>query len=194
MDQKMNSFDMCDGIVVPVAALRQQNINDRYGHVEGLPDEELATPDELERMVNKEMWGPILRLPRQRWECSIRPNMDEDGRIDWGAFGSVDFDSYRPQVNKLRYLTGKLREQLKDVNIMVQIVKERIPEYAKFKIIKLVRDGVLDADDIEHGDMWLLARLCLRAGRLRQRIDDLEEKTRNQQQRRSEQFWYSRGC
>ena len=85
---------------------------ERYGTIADLPADELAEPDEIERVIYKEMWWPILRLPQQHWECPIRPNMDEDGRVDWGAFGSVDFDSYRPQFDKLRYKVEKMREKV----------------------------------------------------------------------------------
>ena len=36
--------------------------------------------------------------------------MDEDGKVNWGAFGTVDFESYRPQFSKLRYKIEKLKE------------------------------------------------------------------------------------
>jgi len=37
----------------------------RYGSVEGLDDEELADPEELERQVFAEEWAPILALPER---------------------------------------------------------------------------------------------------------------------------------
>ena len=87
MDQE--DIEIYDGVVVPASALRQQQRQERYGSVEGLPDEELAEPDELERVMYKEMWGPILALPRQRYERAIRANLGEDGRLEWGAFGRL---------------------------------------------------------------------------------------------------------
>ncbi|MHC4070730.1 MAG: hypothetical protein ACYSWW_07925 [Planctomycetota bacterium] len=110
--------------VAPVAWTKPMN---RYGTIPDLPEDELADPDELERVAHKEMWWPILLLPQQRWECPIRPNMDEDGRIDWGAFGTVDFDSYRPGFDKLRYKVEKLREKVKDLVLMLKIMSARIP-------------------------------------------------------------------
>ena len=152
----------------------------RYGTIPDLPEEELADPDELERVFYKEMWWPILRLPQQRWECPIRPNMDEDGRIDWGAFGSVDFDSYRPQFDKLRYKVEKLREKLKDRVIMLKIMSARILGKTKIKILKLVRAGVLDIGDIVDNQMYFLAELYLQAWRMREQIERMYRRRREQ--------------
>ena len=148
----------------------------RYGTIPDLPEEELVDPDELERVAYKEMWWPILRLPQQRWECPIRPNIDEDGRIDWGAFGSVDFDSYRPQFDKLRYKVEKLREKLKDRVIMLKIMSARIPGKTKIKILKLVRTGVLDIGNIVDNQMYFLAEMYIQAWGLREQIERLQVK------------------
>ena len=158
----------------------------RYGTIPDLPEEELADPDELERVIYKEMWWPILSLPQQRWECPIRPNMDEDGRVDWGAFGSVDFDSYRPQLDKLRYKVEKLREKLKDRVIMLKIMSARIPGKTKIKILKLVGTGVLDIGDIVDNQMYFLAEMYLRALRMREQIDWLQEKRKQRQEEKLE--------
>jgi hypothetical protein len=81
MDQETD-FIIYEGVVVPESVLLKRERSNRYESIEDLPDEELADPDELERVVYKKMWWPILRLPQQRWECPIRPNIDEDGKID----------------------------------------------------------------------------------------------------------------
>jgi hypothetical protein len=187
MDQEEH-FEIYDGIVVPASALRQEQHMKKYGTISDLPQEELAEPDELERVAYKEMWWPILRLPQQRWECSIRPNMDEDGRVDWGAFGSVDFDSYRPQFDKLRYKTEKLREKLKDLVVMLKIVSARIPGRAKMKILRLVGAGVLDIGDISDNQMYFFAEMYLRALRMRVQIVRLREK-RKQRKEEELEVW-----
>jgi hypothetical protein len=176
------SSEIHDGIFVPEPALLKRERVNRYGTIPDLPEEELADPDELERVVYKEMWWPILRLPQQRWECPIRPNMDEDGRIDWGAFGTVDFDSYRPQCDKLRYKVEKLREKLKDLVVMLKIVSARIPGRAKMKILRLVGAGTLDIGNIADNQMYFLAEMYLRASRMRQQIDRLQVKRRQRQE------------
>ena len=162
----------------------------RYGTVSDLPVEELADPDELERVVYKQMWWPVLRLPQQRWECSIRPNMDEDGRVDWGAFGTVDFDSYRPQLDKLRYKVERLKEELKDLVLTLPTISARIPGRAKMKILKLVRTGVLDIADLSDNQLYFLAEMYLRALRLREQIKWLQEK-RKQRHEKELAAWLS---
>ena len=166
--------------VAPAAWIKPVN---RYGTIPDLPEEELAGPDELKRVIYKEMWWPILRLPQQRWECPIRPNMDEDGRIDWGAFGSVDFDSYRPQFDKLRYKTEKLREKLKDLVFMLKTMSARIAGKRKFKILKLVRTGVLDIGNIVDNQMYFLAEMYLRAWWMREQIERLQEKRKQRHEK-----------
>jgi hypothetical protein len=191
VDQELEIYE---GIIVPAAALRQEQRRTRYGNLAELPDEELADPDELERAVYKEMWWPILRLPQQRWECPIRPNMDEDGRVDWGAFGTVDFDSYRPEHSKLRYKAEQMKEQLKDRVNMLRMISGRIPGRAKYKILWLVRKGRLDADDIENWDMWQLAVGYVRAWRFRREIEQMLARSRQKQEKQAQDFWASTGC
>jgi len=101
MDEQ-TSFGIYEGIVVPESPLLIRQRTNRYGSIEGLPDEELADPEELERQYLKQKVAPVLALPerkaRKGW---IRPNIDEDGKIDWGAFGTVDFDKYKPKFDKM---------------------------------------------------------------------------------------------
>ena len=169
MDQIDKSNTVYEGVVVPAAALRNQKRDDKYGHVDGLSDEELADPDELERDVYKEMLWPILRLPQQRWECPIRPNMDEDGKVNWGAYGTVDFESYRPQFSKLRYKTTKLKERLTDLVMTCEMIRDRIQGLPVREVLKKVRDfsrSVQQTDDITmmilryHGNYRLIQQVA----------------------------------
>jgi len=187
-------FVVYDGVEVPVSVLLRPERHNRYGTIEDLPEEELVDPDELERVVYKQMWWPILRLPQQRWECPIRPNMDEDGKVNWGAFGTVDFESYRPQFSKLRYKVQKLKERLKDLVMTCEMIRDRIQGLPIRKILKRVREGVLDPDDIKHWDMWQLALTYLRAYHLRQEIERLQRVSRQQQEEKTQEFWASLGC
>ncbi len=50
---------------VPVSALLSEQRRNPYGSVPGLDDEELASPEELERQVMMEEWAPVLALPVQ---------------------------------------------------------------------------------------------------------------------------------
>ena len=67
------SCETYQGIVVPASVLVKREQANRYGSVEGLADEELADPDELERQAFREEWAPILALPRRKSKCDIRP-------------------------------------------------------------------------------------------------------------------------
>jgi hypothetical protein len=192
MDQQ--ELEIYDGIVVPASALRQEQRRTRYGNLADLPDEELADPEELERVMYKQMWWPILRLPQQRWECRVRPNMDEDGRLDWGAFGTVDFDSYRPQHSRLRYRIEQLKERLKDQSCLLRMMSDRVPGKTKYKIMRLVRTGVLDIGAIENNEMYFLVAMYLRVWRLRREIEHLREKSREQQEAKVRELWASPGC
>jgi len=186
-------FGIHDGVVVPASALRQEQRRTRYGTLADLPDDEMADPDELERVVYKQMWWPILRLPQQRWECPIRPNMDEDGKVNWGAFGTADFESYRPQFSKLRYKIEKLKERLKDMVMTCEMIRDRIQGLPVRKILRRVREGTLEPDDIKHWDMWQLALNYLRAYQLRQEIERLQRVSRQQQEKKTQEFWASLG-
>lgn len=164
-----------DDVVVAESALVRRIRKNRYGHVAGLDDEELADPAELERQIFLEEFAPILALPVQRQWNGFRPEVDESGAMDWGAFGTMDFDRISPTFDKTRYKAEKLRERLRRVVIIFSIVKERIPGKAKYQILKYLRMGVIELDHIEDWDMWLLARRYLEARRLREKIARLRE-------------------
>jgi len=160
---------------VPVSALLSVGRRNMYGSVPGLDDEELADPDELERQVYAEEFGPIMRLPiraRGRW---ARPTIDGDGSVDWGAFATVDFARMMPEFDKARYKADKLRERLQDLLIMVGIVKERLPGRAKYLVLRYLRKGIIDLDHVVNEDMRSLGKLYLKAVQLQKEIAELRE-------------------
>jgi hypothetical protein len=174
----------------PVSALRCER--KRYGSVEGLEDEELATPEEFERLLELAEWGPVLRLPvRQR--SAIRPSYDEDGRLDWGAFGTVDFERYGPRYDREQREIEELREQRRDALIAVSIIRRRLPR-AGFQVLKLLERGVIEMEHIESFDMYHLARFYLRAKRLADEIQRLEEKRWERRRRHYEQTFGELGA
>jgi len=130
---------------VPVSALLSVDRGNRYGSVPGLDDDELLGPAELERQVYQQEFGPVLTLPVKGNRSGVRPVVDEAGGVDWGAFGTVDFERLCP-FDKMRYKVDKLREQLKDLTIRMAIVKERLPGKAKYleTISKLIIAKVCD--------------------------------------------------
>ena len=173
-----------NGVEVPESALLRLERGNMYGSVVGLDDADLAEPEELERQVVLAELGPVLALPGRPPQQRIRPTIDESGELDWGAFGTVDFDRLRPSFDKVRYKADKLRDQLKDVLIMLNIVKERLPGTAKCLVLKCLRMGIIELDHIVDSDMLALAKYCSRAKRLRAEIAPLREVSRQRQEKR----------
>ena len=156
-----------------------------YGSVPDLDDEELADPDELEEQVYREEFEPILTLPIKAKKGGIRPDYDESGKVDFGAFATVDFERMYGGFDKARYKADKLREELRDVVILIEIVNERIPGKAKYRVLGLVRKGKLELEDIVYEDVRALAKLYLRALKLRQQITQLKEQSWKRRQARA---------
>ena len=170
------------GIVVPESVLVKREQKNRYRSVEGLEDEELADPEELERQVYAEEWAPILALPEPR-RSSIRPAVDESGGLDWGAFGTVDFERHSGGFDKARYRAEMEREQLRDKLIMLAMLKERLPGKAKY-----LRMGVITMEHIVNEDMLALAKLYLEVERKKAEIARLYEVSARRRERQSERL------
>ena len=171
----VGTIETCDNIVVPVSALVRVERETDYGSVPGLSDDELADPAELERWVMIEQWGPILSLPVSGRQGGIRPEVDESGYLDWGAFGTIDFDRIRGPFDKARYKADMLREELKDAVIMLSIVNERIAGREKYLVLKHLRMGIIDFEHIVDSDMRAIAKWHLRVRRLREEISQIEQ-------------------
>ena len=188
MQQTSEFEDTYEVVDVPVSAILKPLRKKGYGSVPGLDDEELADPVELEKQVIRDELAPILALPVKGQRSSIRPVIDESFGVDWGAFSTVDFDRYRPELDKARYKAAKLREELKDLSIRIGIVRERLPGKAKYLVFKYLQKGIIELAHIDNMDMLILARLWLRAEGLRQEIYQLEKASWKRSQRQLEQF------
>jgi hypothetical protein len=186
-----DNFEVYDGVEVapPVLKIKRP---DRLGTVEDLPKEEMASIDELERMVYQQEFAPILALPVPDIKWTGRPNIDENGKPDWGAFGTIDFDRYK-SFDRAMYRADKLKEQLKDLIIMASIINSRIQGTVKFKVLKYVKQGIIETDSIKNSDMRQLAKLFLRILRLRKEIAKLQEKSRQRKQQQYEKWLDSLG-
>lgn len=178
------NFIVFDGIVVSSSPVLTPIRDKGYGSVEGLSDEELISPDELERMIYTEEFAPILSLPATKRASVIKPSIDESGKPDWGAFGTIDFSRYTGDFDKALYKADKLKEQLFNERLKIEMINSRMKGTAKYKVIKYALDGILDIDDITDSDMFHLAKACLRARRFQREIAELKERS---QQRRQEQ-------
>jgi len=173
--EEETSFVVVDGIVVPESALLRRERGKDYGSVPELPEEELADPDELERQVYIEEFGPVLALPVKKRRCDIRPAVDENGGLDWGAFATVDFERGRPPFDKARYKEDRLREELKDVMIMVGTAAQYVRVGVRRLVLRRLRQGHISLEDIEDKDMLALARLHLRVWRIQDEIARLRK-------------------
>ena len=176
-------FIIYEGVVVPESALRRAERGNKYGTVPGLDDEELADPEELERQVYLDEWGPVLVLP-WRGRPSFQREFNEDG-VEWGAFASVDFKRTMPEFDKARYKADRLREELRGTLIQMDTAKERFPK-AKYLVLKYLQMGVIEREHIVSEDMREMARLWLRARRLREEIQELKEAGRRKRERLAE--------
>ncbi len=184
---KEKSFVVYKDLIVPGPVLSVEHGN-RYGTVAGLDDDELLGQAELERAVYLQEFGPLLALPVKGSRSGIRPVIDESGGVDFGAFGTVDFKRMLPEFDKARYKADKLREQLRDLMIRMAIVKERLPGRAKYLVLKYLKMGVIDLEQISSFDMLCLARLYLRVRRLRDEICRLEKVSETRRQKQLERF------
>jgi hypothetical protein len=167
-------MDIENEIEVPESVLLQATSGSKYGHVPGLDDDELADPDELERQVYEAEFAPILALPVQKGYRGIRPDTDESGGVDWGAFGTVDFERLHP-FDKTASQVRRLKWRLTHVLIMLSIVKDRMPGNSKYLVLKYLRMGILCMDDIADEDMRFAAGWYMEARRLREEIRSLME-------------------
>ncbi|MFC1805871.1 hypothetical protein ACFL09_02700 [Planctomycetota bacterium] len=173
-------------MVVAAPVLVRRERGSKYGLVDGLDEEELADPDELARQVVRQEFEAILMVPRARRRSDISPAIDEAGGVDWGAFGTVDFERYSGGFDKARYKADKLRERLKDKLIMLAIVKERLPGKAKYLVLRHLRMGIIELEDITSEDMLAAAKLYLEARKLQRELHEAEETSRRGKHRAME--------
>jgi len=185
-------FFIENGVEVTAPVLLKVQRPDRYGTVEGLPDEELADPDELERCVLRAELEALLLLPERKSKW-YSPAWDTHADVDFNAFASVDFDRLRPEFDKARYKADKLQKQLKDVLITFAMLNERVTKTVKYKLLKLVGIGRIEADRIKDWDMWQLAKYYLRALKLCKEIRRLHKYSRDCREEKLQEMFDSLG-
>ncbi|MDD5134576.1 MAG: hypothetical protein PHP01_04095 [Phycisphaerae bacterium] len=189
MKQK-TKFELYDGVEVPVSPLLKRQRSSRYGSIAELDDEDLIEPAEVERIYLKTEFAPILALPVKTRKGWIRPSIDEDGTIEIGAFGTVDFDRH-VQFDKALYKAEKLKEEVFNERLMIELVSSHIKTIAKYEVVKNVLRGILDVDDIVDDEMYCLARRCLRMRRLLREIAELQERSRKNRLKKAKKLWES---
>jgi hypothetical protein len=160
--------------VAPLCASIAKRRKNKYGSIADLPDDELADPEELEKQVTIQEFGPVLSLV-VRDERTIRPDIDEEG-VRCGAFATVDFERSSIRFDKLRYKEKRLREELGNVVLLQDPLMRRLPRKPAHLLLKYVRQGVIALEDIDNMDMYLLAQSHLRELRMRREIAELVER------------------
>ena len=166
------SFEIYEGIIVPVSPLLKRERSSRYGSVSDLDDEELIDPAEIDRVFLREAFAPILALPVKGRKGGMKPNTDDDGIVDWGAFGTVDFDKY-VEFDKFRYKADKLKEEVQNEIFMMEMISGHIKGIEKYAIIERVYNGTLDLGEVADFETYCLAQRYLRAKRLQRDIFQL---------------------
>lgn len=186
MKQETES-EVYDDVEVAQSPLLKRKRSKRYGSIPDLDSEDLIEPAELERIYLREAFAPILALPVKTRKGWLRPNVDDDGTIEVGAFATVDFDRYM-DFDKARYKAEKLKEELAAERLMMEMISEKLKTKAKYKVIKYVLMDILDIDDISDFDMHCLAKRCLRARRLQREITELQERSRKRRLAMAEKY------
>lgn len=173
VNMKRNEFEetVIDGLPVSAASVIERP--DRYGDVPGLSEDELADPEELERVAFLDYWEPILTLPVKRRTSWMKPNIDESGRLDWGAFDTLDFERLCGTFDKARYKADRLREELEGVLITLSIVRRHVEPRAMALVLRHLEMGIIGMEHIVDEDMLAVARLYRRAERLKAEIREV---------------------
>jgi hypothetical protein len=163
-----------DDFEVPASALVRVEQSRGYGSVPGLDDDELADPDRLERQAYLADWGPILALPMPRHWQGPRPTRDEFGNWDWGCYGTVDYLRDQPVFDKARYKLGKLREQLRNELIMVELVREHVRPAERGRVRDLALYSEIELEEVADCDERAYAKWLRRVRALAAQIQRLQ--------------------
>jgi hypothetical protein len=188
MNKTNEYMDMEEVDEVPVSTAVRVLRKKGYGSVDGLDDSELADIHEIEKMIFEKEWGPILALPVRNKGKWIKPNIDENGHADYGAFGTVDFERLVPEFDKARYKVDMLQDEIRRKLIMADTIKERLPGNAKHLVLKYVMQGILDTEEIVNDDMKALAKYSLRIAKLQDEVKHLQAASQARKMRKQEVF------
>ena len=145
-----------------------------YGSVPGLDDDELVSPAELLRQIALEQWGLMFEIPVEPVKSFIRPTIDERGNLDWGAFGTIDFDRLFP-FDKKRYVIDQLKKRLREVLLMFDMVRERLSAEARFEVLEYLKAGK-DIDNLKDENEFFWARRYLQVKRIREEIRQIRSR------------------
>jgi hypothetical protein len=146
-----------------------------YGNVADLEDEEPASLRELERQIFMAEWGPILALPVQSVRGGFQAAIDEFGHLDWGAFGTEDFERLHGPFDKARDKIDKLKVELRNAVIMLEMVAANVSGAVIDSLMAGLRSGTIDLEDIADWNEYFFAQRYLRVKRIRNQIQNLRD-------------------
>jgi hypothetical protein len=179
------NFIVYDGVEIPSSPFLRPLRNNGCGSIHDLPDEELASPEELEHIAFLMDFEPLFLLPKPK-AAEYNPALSWSNP-DYNAFLSMDFE--REHVfDKAKYKAGKLRDKLNDAVIMMRIISGRIKDNRKREVLRLVKMKIVQLEQIQDFDMRQLATYYLRALRLKEEITMLEEASRQRNQKEYEKW------
>lgn len=185
MEQETVEYDeTCEVDGVPVSPLLSLERKSKYGSVPDLDDEELADPDELERQVYIEMYGPVLQLPYDQKHGSIWLNGYKGGKFEWGTFGMVDFYQRKPEVDKPLTDVCELIEEHMTLTFLLHAERAKLPHRRRYKILRSLRRGKIELDQITNKDLRKVGELSLRVAELYRQIYYLGKAVRDQRRAR----------
>ena len=114
-------------------------------------------------------------MPDRSRHSEIRPAVDGYGHLDFGAFGTEDFERLYGKFDKARYKADRLAEDLRYSLIRRDGAMEHIPGPAKYQVLDYLNRDIIDFDHIDDLEMQEIARWDGRARRLRDEIRSLRE-------------------
>lgn len=160
MDEQKTLNKLKNDLVVPGPVRIVPVKNKGIGGVPGLPFEELADLEELERQVVREMSGPDLPAPKRK-------------RHRGGdAYRTADCKRRDRPHGRRRFEINRLLDELNQVGITSDIVARRLPPVHK-QVLAYLRSGVIQLAHVTNDDMIDLAKLDQRRQMLRQRLGAL---------------------
>gem|GEM_PF-6692261 len=83
-------------------------------------------------------------MSRQRYRMpvrgskSFRPNLVDNGGVEFNAFATVDFARTMPEFDKVKYKADRLCEERDNVLMTFEMVSRRLPK-ARHKVLKCLR-------------------------------------------------------
>jgi hypothetical protein len=141
----------------------------------GLDRDKEADLHELDRLAFVLDWGPILELPVRSSRGGFRPAIDEAGQLDWGAFGTVDFERLHGPFDKARFKADCLQEDVRCAVIMLGLISGRMRAEQVNAVQARLRESTFDLDSLDDNDERGFARWYSRIQRLKAEIRELRE-------------------